>query len=138
MAARANRFCKLVAARVMFWGPGKKARSRNLNPIAPKARTPRQKDPMLDSVRFRLTLWYTLALALIVVVLCVVSYFSYWRSTLERADGNLAELSDAFVATFQAELGNQGDIYSIKDAGRVAILEHRFRDHIFAVLDPAN
>lgn len=93
---------------------------------------------MLDSVRFRLTLWYTAALALIVIVLCVVSYFGYWRKTLERADGNLAELSDAFVTTFQAELGEHTDLDTIKYAGRVAILEHRFSDHIFAVLDPTN
>ncbi|HXM99592.1 MAG TPA: ATP-binding protein [Candidatus Dormibacteraeota bacterium] len=93
---------------------------------------------MLDSVRFRLTLWYTAALALIVCVLCVVSYFGYWRNTLERADGNLAELSDAFVTTFQAELGGHTDLNSIKEAARVAILEHRFSDHIFAVLDSSN
>ena len=93
---------------------------------------------MLDSVRFRLTLWYTAALALIVAVLCVVSYFGYWRNTLERADSNLAELSDAFVTTFQAELGDHTDPNSIREAARVAILEHRFSDHIFAVLDNTN
>ncbi|GAC1615771.1 MAG: ATP-binding protein [Candidatus Acidiferrum sp.] len=93
---------------------------------------------MLDSVRFRLTVWYTAALALIVSVLCVVSYVGYWRNTLERADGNLAELSDAFVTTFQAELGDHTDLNSVKYAGRVAILEHRFSDHIFAVLDAKN
>lgn len=93
---------------------------------------------MLDSVRFRLTVWYTAALALIVFVLCVVSYFGYWRNTLERADSNLAELSDAFVTTFKAELGTHNDLNSVKEAARVAILEHRFSDHVFAVLDPAN
>jgi two-component system, OmpR family, sensor kinase len=93
---------------------------------------------MLDSVRFRLTLWYTAALALIVCVLCAASYFGYWRNTVERADGNLAELSDAFVTTFQAELDDHPDLNSIKYAAREAILEHRFSDHIFVVLDATN
>jgi len=34
---------------------------------------------MLDSVRVRLTLWYTAVLALVLVVLALLTYFIFWR-----------------------------------------------------------
>jgi len=48
---------------------------------------------MLDSVRFRLTLWYTAVLTLVLIVLSLITYFIFWRSTLQRTDVNLSELS---------------------------------------------
>ncbi len=49
---------------------------------------------MLDSVRVRLTLWYTGLLALFLVLLSLITYFIFWRSTLRRTDSNLVELSE--------------------------------------------
>ena len=62
---------------------------------------------MLDSIRMRLTLWYTGVLALVIVVLCVVAYFIFWRSAVRRTDANLVELSDSFLVTLRAELEDQ-------------------------------
>src|SRR6266403_1355410 len=72
---------------------------------------------MLDSVRLRLTLWYTAVLTLVLIVLCLITYFIFWRSTLD------------------AEVNDQSGPDSLKLAGQVAITEHRFRDHIFAIFD---
>ena len=91
---------------------------------------------MLDSVRVRLTLWYTGLLALFLVLLSLVTYFIFWRSTLQRTDSNLAELSEAFLSTVQAEMLDEHGPEAAKLATREAILEHRFRDHVYAVLDP--
>jgi len=91
---------------------------------------------MLDSVRVRLTLWYTGLLALFLVLLSLITYFIFWRSTLQRTDINLAELSEAFLSTVQAEMLDNHGADATKLATQEAIAEHRFRDHIFAVFDP--
>ena len=91
---------------------------------------------MLDSVRVRLTLWYTGVLAVFLIVLSVASYLVFWRSTLQRTDSNLSELSDAFLTTVQAELQDSTGPLAPKLAATEAIIEHRFRDHVFVVLDP--
>lgn len=91
---------------------------------------------MLESVRLRLTLWYTGVLALVLVTLAAAGYFIFWQSTVKRTDSDLAELSSAFLTTLTAELTDQPGPDALKSAAQVAIAEHRFRDHIFAVLDP--
>jgi len=86
---------------------------------------------MLDSVRVRLTLWYTAVLTLVLIVLALITYFIFWRSTLQRTDVSLSELSEAFLTTLDAETKDQSGPGSLKEAGQVAINEHRFRDHVF-------
>src|SRR5260370_42361911 len=75
----------------------------------PAKRTPRKipaerKNPMLDSVRSRMTLWYSGLLGLFLVLLAGLTYFLYWHNSLQSTDSNLLELSDTFVTTFNAEL----------------------------------
>jgi two-component system, OmpR family, sensor kinase len=93
---------------------------------------------MLDSVRVRLTLWYSLVLAFVLILLAVFTYLLYWRSTAQRTDTGLSELADAFVTTFHAELKDDTGADAVKNAAHVAMLEHRFRDTVIAVLGPAN
>jgi two-component system OmpR family sensor kinase len=90
---------------------------------------------MLESVRVRLTLWYTAALALVFVVLAAASYFLFWQNILQRTDSDLIELSSAFLTTLNAELEDQKGPDILKGAAQSAIVEHRFRDYIFIVLD---
>jgi two-component system, OmpR family, sensor kinase len=92
---------------------------------------------MLDSVRVRLTLWYTGLLALFLVLLSLITYFIFWRSTLQRTDSDLAELSEAFLSTVQAEMLDDHGPDAPKLAVQEAIIEHHYRDHVFAVLDAA-
>ena len=90
---------------------------------------------MLNSVRVRLTLWYSTVLALVLLVISVVSYFIFWQSTVKRTDADLAQLADAFLVTFQDELKDQAKTGGVEGAARQSILEHRFRDHVFALFD---
>jgi len=90
---------------------------------------------MLDSVRVRLTLWYTAVLAVVLVALSLITYFIFWQSTVQRTDVNLAELSNAFLTTLDAEINDQSGPDAFKLAGQVAVTEHRFRDHVFAIFD---
>lgn len=90
---------------------------------------------MLDSVRVRLTLWYTVALALFLVLLSLATYFIFRQSALRRTDSNLTELADAFLVTFRDEARGDNGVDNIRIAAREAMIEHRFRDQVYTVLD---
>jgi heavy metal sensor kinase len=90
---------------------------------------------MLESVRVRLTLWYAGVLTLVLVALALGGYFIFRQNAVHRTDSDLAELSNAFVTTLEAEMEDQPGPDRLKNAALVAINEHRFRDHIFAILD---
>jgi heavy metal sensor kinase len=90
---------------------------------------------MLDSIRVRLTLWYTVALALVLVLLTAFTYVLYGRSLSQRTDSSIVELSAAFLSTFTAELADAAGSDGPKTAAREAMLEHRFRGTLFALLD---
>src|SRR5271166_5547594 len=92
---------------------------------------------MLDSVCVRLTLWYSVVLGMVLVLLAVLTYVVYWRNTSQRTDSNIAELSDAFVTTFNAEFADVTGPDAVKSAAREAMLEHRFRNTVFVLLDPS-
>lgn len=85
------------------------------------------------SVRTRLTLWYTAALAIPLVAFAVVSWFLFSGALLDRTD---AFLTDA-LAVFTAELGNeQQRIPTLEGALVTTLMEVRFRDLDIVVLDP--
>ena len=90
---------------------------------------------MLDSIRMRLTLWYTCVLALVLVVLSLVTYFVFLRSIERRTDTDLTELSEAFLVTLRAEIEDQTGPDPFMIAAQVAIAEHAFRDHVYAIAD---
>jgi two-component system, OmpR family, sensor kinase len=90
---------------------------------------------MLDSIRTRLTLWYTGVLALVLVALFVITYVVFLRSVQGRMDTDLSELSKAFLATVRAELEDQTAPDPFTVAVEAAIAEHHFRDHVYAILD---
>lgn len=90
---------------------------------------------MLDSIRLRLTLWYTAVFGLVLIVLAAFTYVIYWRNVVETTDIGLTELANAFATTFQAELADAIGPNAARIASREAILEHRFRGTIFAILD---
>ena len=90
---------------------------------------------MLDSIRTRLTLWYTGVMALVLVVLFVITYLIFLGSVERRMDNDLGELSEAFLATVRAELEDQTAPDPFMVAVEAAIAEHHFRDHLYAILD---
>src|SRR5215472_13393105 len=90
---------------------------------------------MYSSVRVRLTLWYSALLAVFLLVVALAGYFIFQRSAVQRTDADLGQLGDAFLVTLQDELKDQQESGGLAGAARQAILEHRFRDHWFAILD---
>jgi heavy metal sensor kinase len=90
---------------------------------------------MFDSVHSRMTLWYTGVLGLFLILLAELSYLLYWRSIMEHTDSNLMELSETYIATFNAELKDEQGADAIKSAAREAMIEHRFRDVVYVLLD---
>jgi heavy metal sensor kinase len=90
---------------------------------------------MLDSVRLRLTVWYTAAVAVVLILLACLTYFLYARNIAQRTDSNLVELTDAFTTTFNAELPAEIGSDAPQKAAREAMLEHRFRGVVFVFLD---
>jgi len=90
---------------------------------------------MLDSVRVRLTLWYTAVVAVVLILLAVLTYFLYARNIAQRTDSNLVELADSFATTFHAELSGEVCPDHPQQAAREAMVEHRFRDVVFVFQD---
>jgi two-component system OmpR family sensor kinase len=94
---------------------------------------------MFDSVRVRLTAWYSVVLGIVLTLLAIFTYLIYQRNITQRTAANLSELADAFATTFESELPDQTGQDAVKEAAREAMLEHRFRDTVFVVLDsPGN
>jgi two-component system, OmpR family, sensor kinase len=90
---------------------------------------------MLDSLRVRLTLWYTVVLALVLVSLAVLTYFLYWHNISRRTNSDITQLAEAFVTTFNAELADETGPDAVRSAAHEAMLEHRFRSTYFVLLD---
>ena len=90
---------------------------------------------MLDSLRVRLTLWYSIVLALTLLVLSGIMYWIVARSTMARTDTDLAQLADAFLVTFADEMKDAENGRGFDGAADESMLEHRYRDHVLAIVD---
>jgi len=90
---------------------------------------------MLDSVRARLTLWYTAVLTLVLLALSLLTGFVFLRSVQRRMDADLSELSESFLVTVHAEMEDQNGPDAFKSAALVAIAEHLLRDHVYVIID---
>jgi heavy metal sensor kinase len=91
---------------------------------------------MFSSVRTRLTVWYTAAMAVILIFLASVTYFIIRQNVRARGDAQAVELADTFLSTVNAEMGESTKPDSLDYGVAAAISEHRFRDVVFAVFDP--
>ena len=60
---------------------------------------------MFSSVRTYLTLWYTAAMAIILIFLASVTYFVLRQNVRARGDAQAVELADTFLSTVNAEMG---------------------------------
>src|SRR6266850_8539757 len=63
---------------------------------------------MLESMRARLTLWYTAILALVLTGFAVATYIYIARATAQRTDASLAESADSFISSVRPELNEAG------------------------------
>jgi two-component system OmpR family sensor kinase len=87
------------------------------------------------SLRWRLTLWYSLVLTAMLAVFAAGTWFLVRRVMAERADRFLIEARDAFVTELHAEGAALPDV---ADASRAAMRDIRFSDIEFVVLDSAD
>jgi two-component system OmpR family sensor kinase len=88
---------------------------------------------MLNSVRFRLTFYYTVAFALVLLVLAFSMYAVLKSDNVKRVDTDISQLADSFLTTVHAELKDQKGPDPVKLSIDEAIAEHSFRDYLFAV-----
>jgi two-component system, OmpR family, sensor kinase len=93
---------------------------------------------MLDTLRARLTLWYSVVLALLLLLFSLTSYFLFSRAANRRTDADLAELANSFLVTFQDELRDPDKSGGLQAAARQAMLEHHVRGDILLIVDAAN
>ena len=90
---------------------------------------------MFSSVRVRLTLWYTAALACALLALAFATYFVLRRNSAHQTDAAMVEMAESFLTTVRAETRDVPGSDSLKEGAEKAILEHNFRDTVFVVLD---
>src|ERR1700759_267481 len=89
---------------------------------------------MFDSVRIRLTLWYSTLMACVLVGIALVTYFGIRQNAMRRTDASLSDLAESFLTTLMDELHDQ-DQPSLESSAQAAIAEHNFRDVQFVVVD---
>ena len=90
---------------------------------------------MLDSVRVRLTVWYSLVLVCTLLLLYGVVYWIVARELMARTDADLAQLANSFLVTFDDEIKDAPGAAGITGAAEQSMLEHRYQDHVFAIFD---
>jgi two-component system, OmpR family, sensor kinase len=93
---------------------------------------------MLDSVRVRLTVWYSAVLAVVLILVSTTTYLIVRKTSMQRTDEDLSVLADSFLVTFQAELADApgGQASGILSAAKQSMVEHRSNSDAFAVLGP--
>ncbi len=93
---------------------------------------------MLDSVRVRLTVWYSAVLAVVLVLVSATTYLIVRKTSMQRTDEDLAVLADSFLVTFQDELRDPPGTRAsaVLAAAQQAIVEHRSNGDSLIVLAP--
>jgi heavy metal sensor kinase len=93
---------------------------------------------MLDSVRVRLTVWYSAVLAVVLVLVSATTYLIVRKTSMQRTDADLEVLSDSFLVTFQDELSDTPGTRTsaVSSAARQSMVEHRSNSDAFVVVGP--
>src|ERR1700676_5234257 len=128
--------CRRDEAPVIFWmRTQERERSRQARKAKRMYRTARN---MLDSVRVRLTVWYSAVLAVVLVLVSATTYLLVRKTSMERTDADLAALSDSFLVTFQDELSDTPGTHAsaVLSAARQSMVEHRSNSDAFVLLGP--
>src|SRR5579859_7474918 len=102
--------------------------------VSQRCRTARN---MLDSVRVRLTVWYSAVLAGVLILVSTTTYFIVRKTSMQRTDSDLQTLADSFLVTFHAELEDARSTQSsaVLSAADQSIIEHRSINDAFVVFE---
>lgn len=90
---------------------------------------------MFDSVRVRLTLWYTAVLTCVLVAMAFSTYFLLRRDSARRTDAAIVEIAESFLTTVNAEANDAKGPDGVRAGVEQANSEHKYRDTAFIVLD---
>jgi heavy metal sensor kinase len=91
------------------------------------------KAALFQSMRARLTFWYTAVLAVVLIVFAVSTYFYLARAARQRTDDSLSDTAASLISNFNSELGDENQ--HADDAAREAARGFHFRDRQVIVLD---
>jgi two-component system OmpR family sensor kinase len=90
---------------------------------------------MFDSMRSRLTLWYTGVLALVLVIFAVATYAYLARAARERTDQSLADTANSLVSNFTSESNDEDQ--SGDDAATEVTRDFQFGDRQALIFNDA-
>lgn len=89
---------------------------------------------MFNSIRVKLTLWYTVVLALVVIAFSALTYFSFVRVLRAETDTNLMEMANNFVVAVTTEQGDEEAKLQPSEDISETIGAFKFRDYQFVVV----
>ncbi len=87
----------------------------------------------MQSMRAKLTLWYTGILALVLIAFAAATYIYFVRASAQRTDDALMDSSDLVVASLKSELGEATERGG--QTVREVVNDFRFRDREVVVFD---
>jgi two-component system OmpR family sensor kinase len=90
---------------------------------------------MLDTLRARLTLWYSIILAIFLFLFGLTSYLLFSHAADRRTNADLTELANSFLVTFQNEITDPDNSSGMRSAAQLSMIEHRVRDSAFFIVD---
>jgi heavy metal sensor kinase len=88
---------------------------------------------MFETMRSRLTLWYTGVLALVLIIFAIATYTSLARAARERADRSLADTASSLISSFADESNDEG--LSSADAAAEVTRDFQFNDRQAFIFD---
>ena len=88
---------------------------------------------MFDSMRSRLTLWYTGVLALVLLIFAAATYTYLARAARERTDQSLADTANSLISNFAAESNDEDQ--SGDDAALEVTRDFQFSDRQAVIFD---
>jgi len=91
---------------------------------------------VLDSVRARLTVWYSSVLAVVLVLVTATTYLIVRKASMQRTDSDLEVLADSFLVTVHSELSDDSETgaSAILSAVHQSMIEHHSNNDVFVVL----
>lgn len=90
---------------------------------------------MLDTLRARLTFWYSVILAIFLLLFGLTSYLLFSRAADRRTDADLTGLANSFLVTLQDEINDPDNSSGMQSAAQLSMVEHRVRDSAFFIVD---
>jgi len=91
------------------------------------------KATLMNSMRARLTFWYTGVLALVLLLFAFSTYLYLARASRQRTDDSLSDTASSFISSFNSELSDEHQ--PADEAIREASRNFHFRDRQVIVFD---